>query len=151
MGFTHIELLPVTEHPFDGSWGYQPIGMYAPTWRFGEPDDFDTLIDRCHQAGIGVIVDWVPAHFHATHTGWPLRRHRAVRARGSPARRTCRLGHADFNYGRSEVRNYLISKRAVLGRGISHRRLRVDAVASMLYLDYSARAGEWLPNEARRQ
>ena len=148
LGFTHIELLPVSEHPFGGSWGYQPVGLYAPTSRFGNPDDFRQFVDRCHQNGIGVVLDWVGAHFPSDAHGLGQFDGTALYEHADPRRGI----HADwntlvFNYGRVEVTNYLIANALFWIREFHIDALRLDAVASMLYLDYSREAGEWVPNE----
>ncbi len=148
LGFTHVELLPIMEHPFGGSWGYQPLGQFAPTARLGAPNEFAAFVDRCHAAGLGVILDWVPAHF-------PTDAHGLARFDG-----TALYEHADpregfhrdwntyiFNHGRNEVRAFLIGSALHWLERFHVDALRVDAVASMLYRDYSRDAGEWIPNQ----
>jgi len=147
LGYTHLELLPISEHPFDGSWGYQPIGIYAPTARFGDPAGFERFVGACHKAGIGVLLDWVPAHF-------PTDAHGLGRFDGTHLYEYAdpREGfHNDwntliYNLGRTEVRNFLIGNGLYWLERFGVDGLRVDAVASMLYRDYSRKQGEWIPN-----
>ncbi|MDB5931311.1 MAG: glycogen branching enzyme, partial [Polaromonas sp.] len=148
MGFTHLELMPISEHPFDGSWGYQPVGLYAPTSRFGDADGLVRFVARCHAAGIGVLLDWVPAHFPTDAHGLGNFDGTALYEYADP-----REGfHNDwntliYNLGRTEVRNFLVGNALYWLERFGVDGLRVDAVASMLYRDYSRQPGEWIPNQ----
>ena len=146
-GFTHVQLMPLCEHPFDGSWGYQPVGLFAPTWRFGDVDGLKRFVDACHQADIGVLLDWVPAHFPADvhglgqFDGTALYEHEDPRQGYHPDWNTL-----IYNYGRGEVKSFLLSSAMYWLQEFHLDGLRLDAVSSMLHLDYSRQPGQWIPN-----
>jgi len=147
LGFTHVEFLPVSEHPFDGSWGYQPTGLFAPTSRFGPPQDFAALVDACHREGLGVVLDWVPGHFPDDPHGLGNFDGTALYEHANPLQgRHLDWGTLIYNFGRTEIVNFLVSNALFWLERYGIDGLRVDAVASMLYLDYSRPAGEWVPN-----
>jgi 1,4-alpha-glucan branching enzyme len=147
LGFTHVEFLPVSEHPFDGSWGYQPTGLFAPTSRFGNPADFAALVDACHREGLGVMLDWVPGHFPDDPHGLGKFDGTALYEHADPQQgRHLDWGTLIYNFGRTEIVNFLVSNALFWLERYGIDGLRVDAVASMLYLDYSRPAGEWVPN-----
>ena len=149
MGFTHVELLPITEYPFDGSWGYQPTGMFAPTSRYGTPDDFRAFIERAHSLDLGVVLDWVPGHFPNDPHGLALFDGTHLYEHSDPRRGFAPDWHTlIYNYDRREVANFLIASALCWQRDFHVDAVRVDAVASMLYLDYSRKSGEWVPNAA---
>ena len=147
LGFTHVQLLPIMEHPFDPSWGYQPLGLFAPTSRFGGPEDFKLFVDTLHQAGLGVILDWVPAHFPEDSHGLGQFDGTHLYEHADPRQgRHMDWGTLIYNFGRTEVQNFLIANALFWLDRYHIDGLRVDAVASMLYLDYSREAGQWIPN-----